>query len=513
MNRATSISEVEGKTFDLCIIGGGITGAGLLLEAAKRGCKAVLLEKGDFASGTSSKSSKIIHGGLRYLKYMQFRLVYEALHERKQLLKRYPHLVKPLPFLIPSFNSARNELSKRLLLFLYDALAGKKVIRKHAAINADAILQKVPAFASHPPKTGLLYWEAVTNDAQLTMEVIAEAVSRGQFAFNYMEAAACESSDNKITSLCCVDKLDGRTLMIQAKLFVNATGAWTDQLLALFHGRDPLKMQPAKGVHVVIHSERLKSEYALILESLNSDKRYLYAIPWQDNLTLLGATDTEYKSSPDEVQADEEDVMYILSTVNAYFPSVNLSQKDILSVFAGLRPLLAGKEIRGSYHRTREYEIWWSKENLINIAGGKFTSFLSMSRNCLDAATAKFPALKKNLSQNHVDYKGSNNADIAGGLKYINEGNNNIRLVSEGISLEENEIIFFVRFLVAVQVEDILTRRTTVTYRMKVFDGSFVRSVAVIMAKELNKEATWADQQVSAYYQHWLKYHPAFLNT
>ena len=384
MNRIDSIRRAESECFDLCIIGGGITGAGVLANAVSKGYKAVLIEKSDFASGTSSRSSKLIHGGLRYLQYLQFKLVYEALHERGHLLRQYPHLVKPVAFLLPSFNSRLDLFVKDIGLSLYDLLAGQSVIPHHVRLNAKQALAKMPGMKSANLKGGIYFWDACTNDARLTVEVMQECAASGGVAINYLEAGAFDMENDDVRSVRCTDQLTGNNVVIRAKTFVNATGVWTDEVLGKLQAEQRKRMKPTKGVHVVIPSAKLPAECVAVVTSQTGTKRYLYTLPWEHGLTVLGATDTDYNGEPDNLDVSANDVKYVLDAFNEGFPSANITVNDIVSVFVGLRPLLAAGNEKDTYSRSREYEIWWSKNNFINIAGGKLTSFFSMGERCLE---------------------------------------------------------------------------------------------------------------------------------
>lgn len=509
MNREAAVTRILSEEFDLCIIGGGITGAGILANAVQGGRKAVLIEKNDFASGTSSRSSKMIHGGLRYLKMFQFGLVSEALHEREHLLLKYPELVKPLPFIMPSYHSLLDLNLKAFVIRFYGSLAGKSSLQKSRKLSKGEVLKYLPGFKEKGLKGGVLYWDGWTNDALLTIGVMKEAEQYNAVVLNYCEAMEFKKVGEHIEGLKCLDKISGEEVTIRAKVFINASGVWTDKVLKLETGIDAHVMKPSKGVHVVVHNQRIASDYVAIVSSGTADKRYLYSFPWEHDLTVLGTTDTEYNGSTDKIEVTQADIDYVLSAINKNFPSVHLTTKDVVSVYAGLRPMLDEEKGKGSYSRSREYRIWWSGDNFLNIAGGKLTSFLSMGAHCLKIAEEKLPENSK-PTQGSVSEPLSQQQAIREILK---EDEQYSKLLIKGYKTTNAEVLYYTRYLFAQKVEDILTRRTALTYALNNFEPEHVRATATLMAKELKKDESWIASQVEEYREHWKEYHPDFLNS
>lgn len=509
MNRSISISKAKTETFDVCIIGGGITGAGILNKAVEHGWKAILIDKNDFASGTSSRSSKMIHGGLRYLKMLQFGLVREALQEREHLLLRYPHLVRPLPFVMPSHKSNLELAVVSFVIRFYGRLAGKSVLPKSEKLSPAEVEQYLPGFNKKNLKGGVLYWDGWTNDAMLTIHALNDAADKGATVLNYVEAKKFDAAEGNIASLTCLDRIVNEEIKVKARVFINATGVWTDDVMNRTAGETKKVMKPSKGVHIVVSNKKVASDNVAIVESGTSDKRYLYSFPWEHNLTVLGNTDTEYNGSADKIETTEEDVNYILKAFNKSFPSANITKEDIVSVYAGLRPMLDDESDKGTYSRSREYRIWWSNNRFLNIAGGKLTSFLSMGERCMEVAEEKLgvpPRGKQTISSEALDV-----------AKTISEILKEDKTLSEklfdGLNIGAADVVLHARFLFAQNVEDVLTRRTAVTYALKSFDEAAVRETASIMARELKKDDYWINEQVRAYYEHWKEYHPEFLTT
>jgi len=504
MLRTEQIDSLNGAQFDLCIIGGGITAAGIADHAVRRGLKTVLLEKNDFASGTSSKSSKMIHGGLRYLKMAQFGLVREALLEREYLLKRFPGLVRPLPFIMPSYHSKADLWLKALVIRFYVKLAGKSVMESSRLLSAKEIQQMLPGFNANGLKGGVLYWDGWTNDAQLTIRVIREAAERGLTALNYCPVTGIEESENG----CVVhyrDAVSGMEGALNASAVINASGVWTDRILGLQDETHREKIKPSKGVHVVVRGNRIPSDYVAIVSSAAGDGRFLYSFPWEHGITVLGTTDTEYSGSADQVRAEPEDVDYILNAFNKAFPEANLKREDVVSVYAGLRPMLDEDGDKGSYQRSREYQLWWSSPHMLNIAGGKLTSFLSMGEKCVEELLDKFKYLSSGTTKEKPLLSEKQRID-----SIIGENPDLAEAVSNAYSLSKAELSFHCRFNFAQKPDDILQRRTALTYAMGEWDEQFIQEVARLMAKELNWSAERTIAEVEEFRAQWLLSHPDF---
>lgn len=406
--------------FDLLILGGGITGAGVALDAVTRGLRVALIDKGDFASGTSSLSSKLIHGGLRYLEQGDFHLVYEALHERGRLLRNAPHLVHPLRFVLPFYENARVPAWKfRTGLVLYDVLAGVRNIRRSRATSFSRLRHEFPGLRTEGLRGGAEYFDAQMDDARLCLEVLRTAALHGAVIANYIEAIAFDGP-NRVRVR---DHHGGRESSIAAKQVLNATGPWCDTVRRLAGDNDGPLLQPTKGVHLIAGDRGLHAAFLLLHPA---DGRVFFVIPWL-NKTLLGTTDTVSEDSPDELTITSEDVSYLLAGYNHYFTPA-LSDADVLGSFVGLRPLIRSRPGVPS-DLSREFQIHTSPSGLLTAAGGKYTTYrhmaeiitdtivrrLKLSRRCrtrslrLDGAPAKpwdrfAPAAKETLTTRcHLD--------------------------------------------------------------------------------------------------------------
>ncbi len=368
------------ETFDLCLVGGGITGAGAALDAATRGWRVALIERGDFASGTSSASSKLIHGGLRYLEFGHFGLVHEALEERGCLLRNAPHLVEPLPFAVPFYAGQRVAPWKwRLGLTLYDLLAGRANIARSRRLSRRDLQAKLLGLRTDHLLGGALYFDALMDDARLCLAVLQTAVQHGAVVANYVEAVDFEKRDGSITGVRAEDRISGRRLLIRSRAVVNAAGPGADVLCRLAGDAGEASLQPTKGVHVIVPA-RGHCAAALLLHP--RDERVFFVIPWYGK-TLIGTTDTFLEPGRDALQIQATEIAYLLEGYNHHFEP-GLCEHDVMGAFAGLRPLLRARAGEPS-SRSREFRLHVSPNGLVTALGGKFTTFRRMAESIVDA--------------------------------------------------------------------------------------------------------------------------------
>ncbi len=373
------IGALMERGFDLLILGGGITGAGVALDASLRGLSVALIDKGDFASGTSSVSSKLIHGGLRYLEHGDFHLVYEALHERSRLLRNAPHQVWPLRFILPFYQgSAVPRWKWRAGLLLYDLLAGSGNIHRARACSVRSLRHEFPDLRPAGLLGGAEYWDAQMDDARLCLEVLRTASCHGLTAANHVEAVGFEKESGRITAVAALDHLTGRPLTIRARQVLNATGPWGDAVRKLA-GEDagPL-LRPTKGVHLIAPG---RGHTAGFLLQHPADGRVFFVLPWLGKM-VVGTTDTECDQSPDQLQVTPADVQYLLDGHNHYFQPP-LCQEDLLGRFVGVRPLAQGNQTDPSA-LSREYHLALSPAGLLTVSGGKYTTFRRMAETITD---------------------------------------------------------------------------------------------------------------------------------
>ncbi len=377
MNR--TIDALTDDPFDLLILGGGITGAGVALDAVLRGLRVALIDKGDFAAGTSSVSSKLVHGGLRYLEHGNFPLVYEALHERRLLLANAPHLVHPLRFVIPFYRRARVRPWKwRTGLTLYDLLAGRGNVRRSRPLSMRHLRHEFPGLRAEGLEGGAEYYDAQMDDARLCLEVVRTAVRQGACAANYVEAVAFERADGLVRGVRAVDRAGGRELVIRARRVLNATGPWVDEVCRLAGDTAGPRLQPTRGVHLVAPGRGLTAAF-LLLHPV--DGRVLFVIPWMGK-TLVGTTDTLDETNPDRLTVTREDVAYLLEAHNHYFTPA-LGPAGVLGRFVGLRPLIRARRDDPSAI-SREFRFFTSRSGLLSVAGGKYTTYRHMAEVITD---------------------------------------------------------------------------------------------------------------------------------
>jgi glycerol-3-phosphate dehydrogenase len=382
------LDALRDNPFDLLVLGGGITGAGVALDAALSGWRVAVIDKGDFASGTSSASSKLVHGGLRYLEHGAFRLVHEALHERRLLLRNAPHLVQPLRFVIPFYDGARVPPWKwRTGLTLYDLLAGSSNLRRSRPLSARRLRREFPGLRPAGLRGGAEYFDAQMDDARLCIEVMDTAAAEGACVANYVEARAFEQAGGRITGVCAVDRVGGDEFTIRARQVLNATGPWVDAVCRLAGDATGPHLRPTKGVHLVAPDRGLRAAFLLLHPA---DGRVFFVIPWNGGprhlgdtdgdgpiRTLIGTTDTNWEGPPEAVGVVPNDIDYLLGAYNHYF-APPLVAGDLLGSFAGLRPLVRARPGEPS-SLSREDRLFASPSGLLSIAGGKYTTYRHMA--------------------------------------------------------------------------------------------------------------------------------------
>lgn len=377
----------DAATYDLVVIGGGITGTGIARDAVLRGLSTALFEKGDYASGTSSKSSKLVHGGLRYLEHGEIGLVFESVSERRVQTRVAPHLVRPLPFLIPIYKGAKPGLEMMNFgLWIYDSLALFRAPRLHKTFRGTrAALAVEPQLRGDGLRGALEYYDCATDDARLVVENALDARALGAACHTHTEVVTLERRDDgRITGVRVRDRLTGETRTVNARAVVLAAGAWTDEMIRRFElpFERPV-LRRTKGVHIVVPRERLPLARAITLIS-PIDHRVMFAIPWRER-TVLGTTDTDFTGTADEVAADGDDVRYLCESGNGVFPAANLTTDDVIATWAGLRPLIAPPENVDESDVSREHEIFTRSDGLVIIAGGKLTTYRRMARQTVNA--------------------------------------------------------------------------------------------------------------------------------
>ncbi len=529
------VASVE-NPFDVLIIGGGITGAGLALDAAARGLKTALIEKRDFAAGTSSRSTKLIHGGLRYLEHYDFALVREGLRERAELLKLAPHLNEPYPFVIPIYQDKRRNYDHPLLvragLILYDLLAGKYNIKRHRRISLQETLQLAPQLDPRGLKGALVYYDGRTNDSRLVIEIIKTANVHGAAIANYISFIGfLKDANKKISGVKMRDELTGEIFEVHSRTVINATGVWMNEVRSLSAdlSHDDKQLRPSKGIHLTVSAERLKVTTAWLIPAIG-EKRFYFVVPWEGRVNI-GTTDTDYQDDKDSPGAIEAEVINILQAINAYFPEARLEQSDVISAWAGLRPLISsGNTNQSTTAVSRKEEIFADEDGLISLAGGKLTTYRLMAERGIDLAMEQlknFGVQAKKVSTKNITLGGGNlkREEMESIAQEISQTENYsietarqliysygtdyekiLTLAREDERLREllvtdlpniaAEVIYAVRFELAMTIADVLTRRTRLSMLTKIDCSS---RVADLMASELGWDDEEKRRQLDAY--------------
>lgn len=379
--RAAAWKRLATKQFDVLVIGGGVTGAGTALDAATRGLSTALVEQRDFGSGTSSRSSKLFHGGLRYLEQMNFDLVREALRERELMLSRIaPHLVKPVSFLYPLTNRGWERPYVTAGLTLYDSMGGARSVPRHKQLTRTGALKLAPALKRESLTGALLYYDAQADDARHTLTTVRTAAAYGATVVSSARVVDLLRAGERVVGAVVEDVETGERTEVRASAVINCTGVWTDDIQTMAGGRGRFHVRASKGVHIVIARDRINSESGLILRT---EKSVLFVIPWNTHW-IIGTTDTDWDLDRSHPAATKADIDYILEHINGVL-KVPLTHEDIQGVYAGLRPLLSG-ESEDTSQLSREHAVARPQPGLISIAGGKYTTYRVMAADAVDAA-------------------------------------------------------------------------------------------------------------------------------
>lgn len=507
------------QIYDLAIIGGGINGASIARDAAMRGMDVILLEKEDFGYGASSKTSKLAHGGLRYLEHFKFPLVKEALYERSLLLQNASHLVKPLAFVIPVYSQDPYPLwLVKGGLYLYDYLGkGEIPLPKHQSVSKEEIINLFPDIRKEGLKGGCIYYDALMKDNRILIENILSAEQKGAKVCNYSSVTGIVKENDRLMGLKCVENNVER--FVKAKAIVNATGAWSNKILNRDSTDESFQVTPTKGVHLVI--PQVTSQHALILRA-PQDNRIFFLIPWEGN-TLLGTTDTYFSGDPDKVEVEEQDIKYLSQAYAHYFP--NKTALSIISAFAGLRPL-----IRSNIHHpssiSRDYAIHTSSSGLISVLGGKFTTHRKIAEEVVnhvadflkipkgECLTKNRPLLGSLSQEERSDFCNKYLKE-----NYLNEEQVNHLLDNYGktaftiMSTSKHnqpfcsfhphiiaELIYSIKYEHTRTLEDWFFRRTSIGY--SVCQGKHCVEVA---AKTFSSHLHWSEKECQQAIQHYLK--------
>ncbi|GAB1508707.1 glycerol-3-phosphate dehydrogenase [Actinophytocola sp. KF-1] len=512
------------ETFDLVVIGGGVVGAGTALDAATRGLRVALVEARDLASGTSSRSSKLFHGGLRYLEQLEFGLVREALRERELMLTRLaPHLVKPVSFLYPLTHRVWERPYTAAGLFLYDSMGGARSVPGQKHLTRAGALRLVPALKRAALIGGIRYYDAQADDARHTMTVARTAAHYGAVIRTSTQVTGFIREADRVSGVRVHDVEDGRTQEVQANAVINCTGVWTDELQRLSGSRGRFRVRASKGVHIVVPRDRIVAESGLILRT---EKSVLFVIPWK-NHWIVGTTDTDWNLDLAHPAATKHDIDYILEHVNSVL-ATPLKHDDIEGVYAGLRPLLAGESEETS-KLSREHAVARVAPGLVAIAGGKYTTYRVMAADAVDAAAVDLPGrLQPSITDkvpllgadgyhalvNQVDQLGARHGLHPYRVRHLLDRYGS--LVHEVLALAEGkpellkpltaapdylqvEIVYAASHEGALHVEDTLARRTRISIEYPHRGVDCAEQVASLMADVLGWSEETKNREVKIY--------------
>jgi glycerol-3-phosphate dehydrogenase len=537
--RSAMLDRLAAETFDVVVIGGGITGVGTALDAASRGLRTALVERDDFASGTSSKSSKLIHGGLRYLQQGEIRLVYEALHERQRLRHNAPHLVHLLPFLIPVLT--RDGVMNRKLarafgsaLWMYDLTGGWRIGKRHKRLDKAAALAHLPTMPADKLASAYLYYDATADDARLCLTVARTAAAQGAAIANRAEViAVLRDAESRAAGV--VVRADGRRIEVRARAVVNAGGVWADDVRALDEGRDPDSIRPAKGVHISVPWDLVRNDIAVVIP-VPGDKRSLFLVPWgarpdgSFEHTYIGTTDTDYSGALDDPTCTTDDVAYVLRALDAAI-TTRVSPSDVTGAWAGLRPLVKADpappsrwaRLRGAKRAaartadlSRRHRVVRSESGVVTVTGGKLTTYREMAEDTVDEvvdllgldASCRTKKLRL-LGANGYREPPAGSPDAHLATRYGTLAAEVRALIAADPSLGDPlvpgqpylraEAVYAVRAEMATTLIDVVARRT----RAHLFDRAATRlaapAIAELIAPELGWDATETARQVAAY--------------
>ena len=510
LDREKFLQEVNrGQTWDFVVVGGGATGLGVALDAAARGFKTLLLEQADFAKGTSSRSTKLVHGGVRYLAQGNISLVFEALYERGLLLQNAPHLVRVQSFVIPNY-SFFNKVFYGVGLKIYDLMAGRYRFQKTSVLSRQSVMRLLPNIKTADLNGGIEYFDGQFDDARLALNLAQTCVEQGGVVLNYARVTGLlKDAAGKVAGVKFRDLEGDQEYELAARVVINATGVFVDDILQLDSPAQQPLVRPSQGVHVVLDSSFLGGDNALMIPK-TPDGRVLFVVPWHGHL-LVGTTDTPLEDSSLEPRALEDEIDFILETAGQYLVR-KPSRKDVLSVFAGLRPLAApGKDTGSTKEISRGHKLLVAPSNLVTITGGKWTTYRRMAQDTVDKAlevaglkpvacqTANLKVhghTRKHAGRPHLGIYGSDAAPIQ---TLIQENPKLGQLLHPSFPNTLAEVYWAVHNEMARTVEDVLARRLRILFLNARVAMDMAPKVAAIMAAQLGQGADWQQQQVAGF--------------
>lgn len=510
-NADAAHAKDDSPIWDFIIIGGGATGLGCAIDAASRGYKALLLEQADFAKGTSSRSTKLVHGGVRYLQQGNVALVLEALKERGMLLRNAPHLVHDLAFVVPNYAWWEGPFYG-VGMKVYDLLAGRSGFGRSKHLSREATLERLPTIEPEGLDGGVIYYDGQFDDARLALNMAQTAAEQGATLLTYCEVTGLlKAPGGEITGVTATDLESGEAFDVRTRVVINATGAWTDSIRRM-DDPDALPMiQPSQGVHIVLDRRFLPGESAIMVPK-TEDGRVLFAIPWHDAI-VVGTTDTPIDDAPLEPQPFEEEVDFLLRHA-AHYLTADPTREDVRSVFVGIRPLVAPPSASGETSSiSRDHTLHIAESGLVTITGGKWTTYRKMAEDTIDQAATLAALDDRPCVTDHLQIHGAHdNADTFGDLRdYGSDAPELQALMRDEEPLAERlhpgrpvravQVIWAARHEMARTVEDVLARRTRELFLDARAAIDMAPRVAALMAEELHRDEVWQHEQVESFTQ------------
>ena len=523
--RQDALRRLSAESFDVVVVGGGITGAGVALDAVARGLRVALVERSDFASGTSSKSSKLIHGGLRYLQQGDIALVYEALYERQRLLRNAPHLVRTLPFMIPIMTRdgvVSRKIARALgsALWMYDLTGGWRVGKLHRRLRAKAAHAHMPTMNADKLSSAYLYYDAEADDARLTLAIIRSAIERGAAVANYCGVTALKKNDAGKVVGASVTTYEGESFDVNARAVVNATGVWGDSMRRMDVGGDSTTIRPAKGIHITVPWELVRNDIAVVIP-VPGDKRSLFVVPHMPNAdgtyryTYVGTTDTDYQGAIDDPQCTPDDIDYCLRALNKAVAGSGraVTRDDVIGTWAGLRPLVVSQDGEKASGRTadlsRRHKVIVSDSGMVTITGGKLTTYRKMAEHTVDAVidvlashgadvrTKRCGTKRMNVfgatSRDREDHLVSRFGTEAAAVRRIIAGDASLgQPLVKGLPYLRAEAVYCARHELVATLDDLLSRRM----RGLLYDRHATAAAARDAARLVAPELAWDDARV-----------------
>ena len=507
MNRNIFITQLQQETeWDIIIIGGGATGLGCAVDAAARGYKTLLLEQYDFAKGTSSKATKLVHGGVRYLAQGNIKLVTEALRERGILLRNASHVCHTQTFIIPCY-SWWSKLYYGIGLKMYDLMAAKLSLGSTKIVNADYVGQHLPAVKKEGLKGGVVYTDGQFDDARLAINLAQTACEQGAAIINYCRVAGFIFLGHAITGVIAEDVINNKQYHIKAKAVINATGVFADVLMKAANDNSA-SIAPSQGVHIVVDKKHFAGTDALMIPK-TTDGRVLFAVPWH-NKVIVGTTDTAVNKTAIEPTATAEEINFIIENFNSY-TAVPITTNDVLSVFTGLRPLIKKAGVKGTAALNRHHAVFVSPSGLITVTGGKWTTYRKMAEDAVNKAAQQLPTQKECVTASlrihgYTTEKNATHTALYGSDAIVierlwKENESWIQKIHPAYSFTKAEVIFAVRNEMAQTVEDVLSRRMRLLFLDARAATECATVVAQLIAQELRHDENWIQQQVNEFTQ------------